>query len=30
VDRDPNPANEAVPPAALRRRNLYDDRRNRR
>ena len=30
VDRDPRPANEAVSAEALRRRNLYDDHRNRR
>jgi len=30
VDRDPSSADKAVPSEALRRRNLYDDRRNRR
>jgi len=30
VDRDPGAGNEPVPPEALRRRNLYDDHRNRR
>ena len=30
VDHDPSSANESVPAEALRRRNLYDDHRNRR
>ena len=30
VDRDPSSAKQAVPAQALRRRNLYDDHRNRR